>query len=517
MIRERKNTMTNNVLQFLERSAERLPDKAAVVEGAENLSYAQLLQRSKAVGTALSELIPPRKPTGVYMEKGIDALVAFLGIVYAGGCYSMFTPELPDHRLTRMQSVLSAEVIVTTQIQLPKARALFPEARILTIESLYEAPIDEARLQAIRRKMIDTDPLYINFTSGSTGTPKGIAVAHRSVIDFISCFTELFHITERDRIANQAPFDFDVSVKDIYSALSVGATLVIVPRILFSVPVRLLDYLCLTEVTTMIWAVSALCLITTFHGLDYRTPRSVDKVLFSGEVMPQKALRDWRNHLPEATFVNLYGPTEITCNCTYHILQKERDYSEGIPIGTPFPNEDVFLLNDNDEPINAPGETGRIMVRGTALALGYYGSPEKTAASFIQNPLSGVYPETVYETGDLGAYNERGELLYRGRRDNQIKYMGHRVELEEIERAMDAVEGVERSVCVFDRTKSRLKGYYVGEIETEALSAALHRELPLFMVPGYLRKLDEIPLTKNGKADRQKIAGLAEGSEHEIS
>lgn len=505
--------MITNILQFLEQSATRFPEKAAVVESAQTLSYAQLLQRSKAAGTALSGYIHPRKPTGVFMEKGIDALTAFLGIVYAGGCYSMLPPELPDRRLAQIQSVLSAEVIVTTQVFLQKARALFPEARVLMIESLCETQADEALLQAIRRRMIDTDPLYINFTSGSTGTPKGIAVAHRSVIDFIPCFTELFHITERDRIANQAPFDFDVSVKDIYSALAVGATLVIVPRSLFSVPVRLLDYLCLTEVTTMIWAVSALCLITTFHGLDYRTPRSVDKILFSGEVMPQKALRDWRKHLPEATFVNLYGPTEITCNCTYHVLQKDRDYSEGIPIGTPFPNEDVFLLNDNNEPIGAPGETGKIMVRGTALALGYYDAPEKTAAAFIQNPLNGAYPETVYETGDLGAYNERGELLYRGRRDNQIKYMGHRVELEEIERAMDAVEGVERSVCVFDRMKSRLKGYYVGEIEPEALSTVLHRELPLFMVPGFLRKLEAIPLTKNGKADRQRILLYAEGND----
>ena len=505
--------MTINVMQFLERSAARLPDKTAVVEGAQTLSYTQLLNRGKAAGTALSSYIHPRKPTGVYMEKGIDALTAFLGIVYAGGCYSMLPPELPDRRLAQMQSVLSAEVIVTTQLLLQKARALFPEARVLTIEALCEAQSDEVHLQAVRRRMIDTDPLYINFTSGSTGTPKGIAVAHRSVIDFIPCFTELFHITEQDRIANQAPFDFDVSVKDIYSALAVGATLVIVPRSLFSVPVRLLDYLCLTEVTTMIWAVSALCLITTFHGLDYRTPRSVDKILFSGEVMPQKALRDWRSHLPDAAFVNLYGPTEITCNCTYHVLQKDRDYSEGIPIGTPFPNEDVFLLNDNNEPINTPGETGRIMVRGIALALGYYGMPEKTAASFIQNPLNGAYPETVYETGDLGAYNESGELMYRGRRDGQIKYMGHRVELQEIESAMERIDGVDRCVCVFDAEKKRLKGYYVGEIKPAELSAALHRELPLFMVPGYLGRLEAIPLTKNGKADRQRILLYAEGND----
>ena len=250
------------------------------------------------------------------MEKGIDALIAFFGIIYAGGCYSLLSPELPDQRLRQMRSVLSAQTIVTTEALEPKARTLFGDAHILTIEALRAGPIKEERLKNIRNRMIDTDPLYINFTSGSTGTPKGIAVAHRSVIDFISCFTELFQITQEDRIANQAPFDFDVSVKDIYSSLCVGATLVIVPREYFSAPVRLLDHLCDQRVTTMIWAVSALCLISAVHGLDYRTPETVNKILFSGEVMPNKALDDWKRHLPDAVYVNLYGPTEITCRGT---------------------------------------------------------------------------------------------------------------------------------------------------------------------------------------------------------
>ena len=505
--------MTANVLQFLERSAARLPQKCAVTDGERSLTYMQLLRAGQTVGTALAGQIPFRQPTGVFMEKGIDALIAFFGIIYAGGCYSMLSPELPDQRLRQMRSVLSAQTIVTTEALEPKARTLFGDAHILTIEALRAGPIKEERLKNIRNRMIDTDPLYINFTSGSTGTPKGIAVAHRSVIDFISCFTELFQITQEDRIANQAPFDFDVSVKDIYSSLCVGATLVIVPREYFSAPVRLLDHLCDQRVTTMIWAVSALCLISAVHGLDYRTPETVNKILFSGEVMPNKALDDWKRHLPDAVYVNLYGPTEITCNCTYHILQKDRDYRNGIPIGTPFPNEDVFLLNDRNEPITAPGEPGRIMVRGTALALGYYGMPEKTAASFIQNQLNGAYPEPVYETGDLGAYNDRGELLYCGRRDNQIKYMGHRVELEEIEHAVESVEGVDRCVCIFDKKRSRLKGFYVGRIEKDELHGLLHKKLPVFMIPGCLRQIDEIPLTKNGKADRRSIAEREERGE----
>ena len=399
-------------------------------------------------------LVDLAKEVGVvYMEKGIDALSAFLGIVSAGGCYCMLAPELPEKRLGQILDVLDAKLVLTTSDRKARADEIFPEVTVLSVEKMIHAEINEAALLRVREQTIDTDPLYINFTSGSTGIPKGIAVAHRSVIDFIEHFTPLFGIGSDDVIANQAPFDFDVSVKDIYSALQTGATLVVVPRKLFSAPAPLLDYLCDNRVTTLIWAVSALCLITTFHGLEYKTPYSVRRVLFSGEVMPYKHLKQWRSHLPNATFVNLYGPTEITCNCTYHILDPDRDYSEGVPIGKSFPNEDVFLLDDGDKKITEPGVVGRIIVRGTALALGYYRLDDKTAASFIQNPLHSSYPEPVYVTGDLGRYDENGDLVFCGRTDNQIKYLGHRIELEEIERNIYQIDGVDRCFCVFENEK----------------------------------------------------------------
>lgn len=502
--------MTINVLEFLERSAGMYPDKCAVNDGENSLTYTQLLEKSMTVGSALADIVKIGKPVGVYMEKGTDTLVTFFGIVYAGGCYCMLSPELPDNRIHQMQSVIDSNIVITSANLKEKAEKIFCKESVLLLEDLEEQPCRYNLLQDIRIDWVDVNPLYINFTSGSTGVPKGIAVSHRSVIDFIFRFTDIFAINNEDTIANQAPFDFDVSVKDIYSALKVGATLTIIPRKYFSVPARLLDFLCENNVTTMIWAVSALCLITTSHGLDYRVPHTVKRILFSGEIMPQKALNDWRNHMPDTMLVNLYGPTEITCNCTYHILQPNRDYSDGIPIGKPFPNENVFLLNDNNELITSSGEVGRIIVRGTALALGYYNCPDKTAQSFIQNPLNGSYPETVYDTGDLGSYNELGELMYRGRKDNQIKYMGHRIELEEIEHAMEEIDGVERCICIFDEKRSRLKGFYVGTIEENNLHSLLHQTLPIFMIPGILRKLDAIPLTKNGKADRKQMQEITE-------
>ena len=501
----------NNVLQYLCASASHYPQRTAVLDDRKAYTYEAYYDLTRRIGSGLAAVTGQRQPVGVYMEKCADAVAVFMGAVWAGCFYSCLNTELPGARLQQIVSVLEPGVIVTQQSLLDRARELFPQTRLLTVESLSEEKVDADLLYLRQARAIDTDVLYVNFTSGSTGVPKGIAVGNRSVMDFIDCFVPLFGIDCTDVIANQAPFDFDVSVKDIYSALHAGAALAVVPRRLFSAPTQLIDFLCDTGTTTMIWAVSALCLITGFHALDYRTPETVKRIIYSGEVMPLKALKEFRQHLPYVLYVNVYGPTEITCNCTYHILEKDRDYADGVPIGVPFPNEDVFLLDGENRLVEDPDTEGEICVRGTALALGYYRNPEQNQAHFVQNPLNPNYPERIYRTGDLGKYNDRGELVFSGRKDFQIKYMGHRIELEEIERAMNAIDGVERACCLFDEKRSRLKGFYVGSIDKDALHAAMKKDMPAFMVPGILRQVEAMPLTKNGKIDRKKLAEMAGG------
>lgn len=496
-----------SVLQYLSESVQKFSDKIAVVDENGSVTYGEYFERVACIGNSLSGKVGLGRPVGVFLDKSIDTLCVFLGTIYAGGSYSNLNPDLPENRLGQIVSVLSPEIIITDRNLFERAEKIFRDRSVLLIEDLLGGKPEWNPMN-----MIDTEPLYINFTSGSTGVPKGIVVNHRSVIDFIDCFTKTFAISEKDVIANQAPFDFDVSVKDIYSALKVGATLVIVPKSYFSVPVKLVDFLCDHNVTTMIWAVSALCLLSTFHAFDYRTPESLNKILFSGEVMPLKHLKSLKNNLPNATFVNLYGPTEITCNCTYHILQNDRDYTDGIPIGKPFDNEDVFLLDENDTKIDEVDSVGEICVRGTALALGYYMADEQTKKSFVQNPLNKCYPELIYRTGDLGKFDENGDLYFSGRKDFQIKYLGHRIELEEIERAIGMIEGVERCCCLFDEKRSRLKGFYVGEIEKNDLFSVLKEKLPAFMIPGTFNKIDNMPLTKNGKVDRKFLATFGGGT-----
>ena len=497
--------MKINVLEYLEKTEIIYPDKTAVIDEFGEISYSQLLEKSKRIGSGLIDKIKPRHPVAVLGEKGIEALSAFFGIAYAGGFYVLINPELPRYRIEQIQSVLQAEYIITDEEHKAQAKGLVNNENILDIKDLCLTEINTTALAGIRSKMVDTDPLYANFTSGSTGVPKGVLVSHRSVLDFIDTFTDEFGINEHDTIGNQAPFDFDVSVKDIYSAIKTGATLVVIPKRLFSSPAQLIDYICEHDITIMIWAVSALCLISAFHGLDYRVPNSVRSVLFSGEEMPLKHLKSWMTHLPSTEFVNLYGPTEITCNCTYHRISRERDYSIGIPIGSPFQNERVFLLDGENRLITENEEIGELCVSGTALALGYYNNPKQTEKAFCQNPLNCQYPERIYRTGDLAKYNQNGELQFCGRKDFQIKHMGHRIELEEIERIISKVDGVERLCAVYEHERSKLFGFYVGSIDKKELHTKLRSYLPVYMIPNSFCQLDEFPLTKNGKVDRKTL------------
>lgn len=281
--------------------------------------------------------------------------------------------------------------------------------------------------------------------------------------------------------------------------------MLIVPKKLFSSPANLLDYLVINNATTLIWAVSALCLITTFHGLDYKVPTTVNKIIYSGEVMPLKHLKIWMDKLPNVRVINVYGPTEITCNCTYHEVDRSRTYVENIPIGKSFPNEKVFLLDEENKLVNTPNIPGEICVSGTCLSLGYYNNKEVTDKVFMQNPLNNKYIEPIYKTGDLAMYDENMDLIFKGRKDFQIKYMGHRIELEEIDTEVLKLDGVKRCLTLFDEKKSKLWCFYVGEVTKEDIISFLKVNVPEYMVPTKYVKLEEFTLTKNGKIDRNVL------------
>ncbi len=499
-----------NVLEWLETAAQACPDKLAVADESSRLTFAALEAEARAIGSALAGRVHAQDAVAIYAEKTADVLAAMLGTVYAGGFYSVIDTRQPKVRVEAILAALSPAAVLTDAVHADAAAEMLEGTgyEALPIEDLAASAVNAAALDAVRAAAIDTDPLYCNFTSGSTGTPKGVLVSHRSVIDFIPVFCSTFGIGADDVIANQAPFDFDVSVKDIYSMLCARASMHIIPREYFSTPTKLMDFLCDREATTLIWAVSAMCFVSIMNGFGYRVPTSIRKVMFSGEVMPPKQLRIWQKWLPDATYVNLYGPTEITCNCTYHVLDRAYANDEVIPMGKPFANERVILLGEDDALVTEPGEVGEICVSGTALGLGYLGDAERTAAAFTQNPTNKRWSEPIYRTGDLGKLDEQGNFVYVSRKDHQIKHMGHRIELGDIEAAATGVDGVERTCCLYDAKRKRLRLFYVGSLGKAELAEQLHVLLPSFMVPNAIKQIDAMPLTKNGKIDRNALASL---------
>ncbi len=503
--------MIRNVIQYLERSAKRNPEKDAIADLEHSYTYSELLDKAYRIGSFLAERIEPGQAVPVYMDKGVEVIAAFMGIVCAGGFYVMLDINQPLSRLKQILSTLDAKVVITRQNEAEASKSLGYADNCLIYEKICKNEIREEMLMQIRSQVLDIDPLYAVFTSGSTGIPKGVLVSHRSVIDFIEHFTEIFEITDEDVIGNQAPFDFDVSVKDIYSTLKMGATMQIIPRKFFVAPVRLLDFMCEREVTTIIWAVSALCVITTLKAFRYKVPAKLSKIMFSGELMPINHLKEWRRNIPQAMYVNLYGPSEITCNCTYYVIDREYENGEILPIGIPFPNEKVFLLGNQDELITKPGRKGEICVSGTALALGYYNDKEQTDAVFVQNPLNHNYRETIYRTGDLGMYNEKGELLFISRKDFQIKHMGHRIELSEVELAIERVRDIVRVCCIYDESKDKIIAFYQGEADDKMIYEQLSDVLPSFMIPNRFIAVERMPLNKNGKIDRNALMELYGG------
>lgn len=497
--------MKANVTYWLDESAARLPDKTAFADEHKEITFSRLKTQAMALAARMLEKKLFKKPVVIYLEKGVDVLVSFMGAAYSCNFYSPIDIDMPASRVNKILEVLKPSLVITTA----GLRGIFEgyeyEGDYLIFEDAVSAPVDEEIVEAARCRGIDTDLLYVLFTSGSTGVPKGVTINHRSVIDYIDWVTETFDITEEDSFGNQAPFYFDNSILDIYSTIKSGATTYIIPKNLFAQPVPLLEYLKEKKINTIFWVPSALIVVAKLKAF-----RNVDlsdtllRVLFCGEVMPNKQLNVWRKFLPDVLYANLYGPTEITDACTYYIVDREFADDEPLPIGIPMANTDILVLNDKDELVK-DGEIGELCVRGTSLSMGYYNNPEKTKEAFVQNPLNPTVPETIYRTGDLVKYNEYGEIVYLSRKDFQIKHMGHRIELGEIETAVSSLEEIALCCCLYDEKHQKIVLFIEEELEKAYINKQISGLVPEYMLPGKVICLEKMPINANGKIDRVKL------------
>ncbi len=493
-----------NILEYLETTAARVPEKLAFSDGTEGLTFGQVRRIAHAVGTALLRRGAAAEPVAILMKRHPRQIAAFYGVIYAGCYYIPLDPDMPPARMEAILETTRARLLLCDEIGAKKADALRFDGMRVSFSEVYEENPDEEALARVRDRQIDTDPIYVVFTSGSTGTPKGVVACHRSVIDYTEALCRALPFAQDTVFGNQTPLFFDAPLKELMPTLKLGATTYLIPKMLFSFPVRLCAYLNEHRINTICWVVTALTNVSSLGALDAEPPRCLRLVAFGSELFPRAQYDRWRRALPDAVFYNLYGPTEATGMSFYWRADRTLGEDEPIPVGRPFDNTGFFLLNEEGRAASM-GETGEIYLRGTCVTMGYYNDPERSAEAFLQNPLTPAYRDICYRTGDMGYLNPYGELVFVCRRDRQIKHQGHRIELGEIEQAADLCPNVGQVACIYDHERKRILLFYTGGADEKTLGAHLGTRLPRYMLPSAIARLDRMPQTPNGKLDRRAL------------
>lgn len=488
----------NNILEYLEASAEKFPDKTAVAYKDEKYTFAELKAAAQSIGTAIRALGITGKPVGVMAERGIETPAYFFGAVYAGNFYVPVDPEMPT---AKMQAIFDDAAFPLVLGKIPDGLAYAGAALTLSDVSPADCPIPDTGGDA---------PLYMVYTSGSTGVPKGVLKSHWAEISFIEAYCATFGFTGREIIGNQTPFYFDASAKDIYMMLRLGCTVEILPSTLFTLPPELIDYLNAKKVTFASWVPTVLSLVAQLNPFSLVKPTTLEKVFFVGEVMPVKHLNKWREALPDMHYVNLYGQSEIAGICAYYEVKETLDNAASLPMGLPLSNCKIYLL-DGETVVHEPGRIGEMFIVSDALATEYYHDPEKTEKCFVTRDF-GEGPVRCFKTGDLAQYDADGNLVFASRTDFQIKHMGHRIELGEIEAVAGALPEIGRCCCLYNAEKRKLVLFCTlsggVELKGSEIQSLLRQKLSPYMLPNRVKIMDALPVNANGKIDRQALKAL---------
>lgn len=498
-----------HITHYFEATLAAYPDRIAVYDGERSVTFQQLYERVLYEADRISQKLAGKtgQVIGVFLPKSLEAVVADLAILYSGNAYMNLDVKYPEQRMCAILEQVCPALLIAGGESCPSAGKI----PVLSLEDAPQTFLGSGEREAVlalRERCIDTDLLCLINTSGSTGIPKAVALNHRSFIDFTEAVTAAGLMGDDEVVASLSPAVFDIFSFELCMLMAKGSTLVLVPETFAAFPVRLLELMVQRQVTFLFWVPTIMVNIANTGLLDQIALPDLRMVWFAGEVFPTAKFNYWRKRLPQVTFANFYGPIEITLDCLYYVVERELRDDEPIPIGKPFRNTAVLVLDDEDVPVTEVGGEGELCVRGSSLALGYYNNLEKTSVAFVQNPLNKAYPECIYRTGDIVAWNSYGELVFRGRKDTLIKHMGYRIELAEIEHvAVNTLKIAPNCCALYEAGAKRIVLVYEGHsaLPEKELRQRLGEALPRYMVPTIYKHVPEMPRNTNGKIDRLKL------------
>lgn len=497
--------MLINIIEYFENTTQNNTNKTAVIDGDVRITFGELSEKSKKLAWEISKSNLTNEPIAVYLPKSIESVIADISITYSGNVYMNLDIKTPTTRISNILERIEPEIVISSTKYKNIISEINSEIEIICIDSFeFDQIIDYKILKVRLGSLIDTDPLCIINTSGSTGTPKGVVLNHKSFIDFTEWAITALKIIDTEIVGSLSPLVFDIYSFELCMLMAKGSTIVLLPDTLAAFPVKLLEILRAENVSFIFWVPTIMVNIANMGLFSKIELPNLKTVWFAGEVFPTKQFNYWKNHLKDTKFVNLYGPIEITLDCTYYIVERELLDDEPIPIGFPCRNTDILILNEQNKLVEGI-EEGELCVRGTSLAMGYYNNPEKTASAFVQNPLNKSYPELIYRTGDIVYYNSLGEIIFKGRKDSLIKHLGYRIELGEIEHVIiNSLKLIENGCVVYNQAKKEITLFYESKkyISIAEMKKALNEVFPKYMVPTVFIQMDELPRNTNGKIDR---------------